>query len=497
MFHEFGHALHGMFSDVKYPYFFMNVPRDFVEFPSQVNEMWADWPEILANYARHYQTGEPLPQALLDRKMASATFNEGFATTEYLGATIIDQYLHQLPADRLPGAAQVMEYEAQALRQAGLDYAPVPPRYRTPYFSHIMGGYAAAYYAYIWSEVLDANTVEWIKANGGLKRENGDRLRETLLSRGGPGRQAAVRGLHRPRTADRAAAQEARAGRGAVRGLSIRAGRQRDAAGQPRRRLRFRRRQPAPSPWSRHQARRDRPWSGPRPPVSIAPCPRPPHLPSPPRPLPCATGSAATSACSCSPVPAAARRRASPTTATPAATGSAPRPSSASAGRQHDAAYRRYWAQQRGLAAVHGRAAEPRPPCAGGVRAARPVSLLLTQNVDRLHQRAGSRDARPARAPGRGGVPGLQERTSREAVQGRIEAANPGWRMPVWHAPRRWRRGHRRRGHRRRFRAPRCARCDGLLKPDVVFFGRPCRARAWSRRRSCTAPIRCSWPARR
>lgn len=185
MFHEFGHALHGMFSDVKYPYFFMNVPRDFVEFPSQVNEMWADWPEILANYARHYQTGEPLPQALLDRKMASATFNEGFATTEYLGATIIDQYLHQLPADRLPGAAQVMEYEAQALRQAGLDYAPVPPRYRTPYFSHIMGGYAAAYYAYIWSEVLDANTVEWIKANGGLKRENGDRLRETLLSRGG------------------------------------------------------------------------------------------------------------------------------------------------------------------------------------------------------------------------------------------------------------------------------------------------------------------------
>src|SRR5690554_2910380 len=184
-FHEFGHALHGMFSDVKYPYFFMNVPRDFVEFPSQVNEMWADWPEILANYARHHETGEPLPQALLDRKMASATFNEGFATTEYLGATVIDQYLHQLPADRLPSAAQVMEYEAQALEQAGLDYAPVPPRYRTPYFSHIMGGYAAAYYAYIWSEVLDANTVEWIKANGGLKRENGDRLRETLLSRGG------------------------------------------------------------------------------------------------------------------------------------------------------------------------------------------------------------------------------------------------------------------------------------------------------------------------
>jgi len=185
MFHEFGHALHGMFSDVKYPYFFMNVPRDFVEFPSQVNEMWADWPEILANYARHYRTGEPLPKELLERKMASATFNEGFATTEYLGAAIIDQYLHQLPADRLPDAGGIMAAEAEALKAAGLDYAPVPPRYRIPYFSHIMGGYAAAYYAYIWSEVLDANTVEWIKANGGLERGNGDRLRETLLSKGG------------------------------------------------------------------------------------------------------------------------------------------------------------------------------------------------------------------------------------------------------------------------------------------------------------------------
>ncbi|MGJ4804234.1 M3 family metallopeptidase [Luteimonas sp. SDU82] len=185
MFHEFGHALHGMFSDVKYPYFFMNVPRDFVEFPSQVNEMWADWPSILANYAKHHQTGEPLPQALLDKKMASATFNEGFATTEYLGAAMLDQYLHQLPKDQLPTADQIVATEAAALKAAGLDYAPVPPRYRTTYFSHIMGGYAAAYYAYIWSEVLDANTVEYIKANGGLKRENGDRLRETLLSRGG------------------------------------------------------------------------------------------------------------------------------------------------------------------------------------------------------------------------------------------------------------------------------------------------------------------------
>ena len=184
-FHEFGHALHGMFSHVQYPYFFMNVPRNFVEFPSQVNEMWADWPSILANYAKHHRTGAPLPQALLDKKLASATFNEGFATTEYLGAAMLDQYLHQLPKDRLPVAGQVMATEAEALKSVGLDYAPVPPRYRTPYFSHIMGGYAAAYYAYIWSEVLDANTVEFIKANGGLKRENGDRLRDTLLSRGG------------------------------------------------------------------------------------------------------------------------------------------------------------------------------------------------------------------------------------------------------------------------------------------------------------------------
>jgi len=185
-FHEFGHALHGMFSNVTYPYFSgTSVPRDFVEFPSQVNEMWAQWPEILANYAKHYQTGAPLPQELLDRKLASGTFNEGFRTTEYLGAAMLDQYLHQLPTERLPSADQMMAVEAEALKAAGLDYAPVPPRYRTPYFSHIMGGYSAGYYAYIWSEVLDANTVEWIKANGGLKRENGDRFRQTLLSRGG------------------------------------------------------------------------------------------------------------------------------------------------------------------------------------------------------------------------------------------------------------------------------------------------------------------------
>lgn len=185
-FHEFGHALHGMFSDVKYPYFSgTSVPRDFVEFPSQVNEMWADWPSVLAHYARHYQTGEPMPKALLDKVLASQKFNQGFATTEYLGAAMLDQNWHQLPADQIPDASGVMAFEAAALKKDGVWYPPVPPRYRTPYFSHIMGGYAAGYYAYIWSEILDADTVEWIKAHGGLKRENGDRFRQTLLSRGG------------------------------------------------------------------------------------------------------------------------------------------------------------------------------------------------------------------------------------------------------------------------------------------------------------------------
>lgn len=185
-FHEFGHVLHGMFSNVKYPYFSgTNVPRDFVEYPSQVNEMWATWPEVLANYAKHYETGEAMPKELLDKVLSASKFNQGYATTEYLGAAILDQRWHQQPADKLPDAAGVMAYEAKSLHDAGVDYAPVPPRYRTPYFSHIMGGYAAGYYAYIWSEVLDADSVEWFKQNGGLTRKNGDHFRDTLLSRGG------------------------------------------------------------------------------------------------------------------------------------------------------------------------------------------------------------------------------------------------------------------------------------------------------------------------
>jgi peptidyl-dipeptidase Dcp len=186
-FHEFGHALHGMFSTVRYPKFAgTRVPRDFVEFPSQVNEMWATWPEVLRHYARHYQTGEPIPQDLLDKIEAAARFNQGFATTELVAANVIDQAWHQLQAAEVPAADGVAEFEAAALHRAGVDFPPVPPRYRSTYFSHIFaGGYSAGYYSYFWSEVLDADTVEWFKTHGGLTRANGDRFRTTLLSRGG------------------------------------------------------------------------------------------------------------------------------------------------------------------------------------------------------------------------------------------------------------------------------------------------------------------------
>lgn len=186
MFHEFGHALHGLFSNVTYPRFSgTSVPRDFVEYPSQVHEMWATWPEVLTHYAVHYKTGEPIPQDLLDRVKEAEKFNQGFEQTEYLAAAIIDQAWHQLPADELPPGDALMEYEKRILRNTGMDFPPVPPRYHTPYFSHIMGGYSAGYYSYIWSEVLDADTVRWFEENGGMKRENGDHFRNTLLSKGG------------------------------------------------------------------------------------------------------------------------------------------------------------------------------------------------------------------------------------------------------------------------------------------------------------------------
>ena len=185
LFHEFGHALHVMFSNVEYPYFSgTRVPRDFVEYPSQVNEMWATWPEVLANYAIHYQTGEPMPEELLDKVLSSQKFNQGFATTEYLSASILDQALHQLAPDEVPDADQVMQFESEILEAAGVAMPEIPPRYRSTYFNHIMGGYSAGYYSYIWSEVLDADSVEWFKENGGLRRQNGDHFRRTLLSRG-------------------------------------------------------------------------------------------------------------------------------------------------------------------------------------------------------------------------------------------------------------------------------------------------------------------------
>ena len=184
-FHEFGHALHGMFSKVKYPRFGgTSVPRDFVEYPSQVNEMWATWPEVLKNFAKHYKTGEPIPQALLDKVDAAQKFNEGYRTTEYLAASLLDQAWHQIDPSQIPTDA--IAFEKQALQKASVDYPPVPTRYRSFYFSHAFaGGYSAGYYSYIWSEVLDADTVEYFKQHGGLTRENGDLFREKLLSRGG------------------------------------------------------------------------------------------------------------------------------------------------------------------------------------------------------------------------------------------------------------------------------------------------------------------------
>lgn len=185
LFHEFGHAIHGLLSNVKYPRFSgTSVQRDFVEFPSQVNEMWILWPEVLDNYARHYQTGERLPEAWVEKLNESSTFNEGYATTSYLAAAILDLAWHSVSDTKL--ISDVAEFEAKAIAEYGLDFAPVPTRYRSTYFSHIFaGGYSAGYYGYIWSEVLDADTVDWFKSNGGLTRTNGDHFRRTLMSRGG------------------------------------------------------------------------------------------------------------------------------------------------------------------------------------------------------------------------------------------------------------------------------------------------------------------------
>jgi peptidyl-dipeptidase Dcp len=185
LFHEFGHALHGLFSQVKYPRVSgTSVQRDFVEFPSQVNEMWMLWPEVVENYARHHLTGEKLPEQWIENVHAAATFNEGHATTSLLAAAVVDLAWHSITVDET--IDDVAAFETAAIVNYGLDYAPVPTRYRSTYFSHVFaGGYSAGYYGYIWSEVLDADTVDWFKGNGGLTRANGDHFRRELLSRGG------------------------------------------------------------------------------------------------------------------------------------------------------------------------------------------------------------------------------------------------------------------------------------------------------------------------
>lgn len=184
LFHEFGHALHGLFASQQYPSLSgTNTPRDFVELPSQFNEHWALYPSILENYAVHYETGEKMPQSLVDKIKKASTFNQGYALTELLAAAELDMQWHTISADKTIEDANA--FEKNALKKTNLDYAPVPPRYRSSYFQHIWGnGYAAGYYAYLWTEMLAGDAVSWFKENGGLTPENGQRFREMILSRG-------------------------------------------------------------------------------------------------------------------------------------------------------------------------------------------------------------------------------------------------------------------------------------------------------------------------
>lgn len=184
LFHEFGHAAHGLFSRVNYPSLAGTATaRDFVEFPSQFNEDWCVTPEVIAHYAKHYKTGEPIPQVLLDKVLKSRQFNKGFDTTEYLAAALLDMEWHSIPAGA--NIEDINAFEKTALAKHGIDYTPVPPRYKSAYFSHIFaGGYSAGYYAYLWTEVFAADAFAHMKENGGLTRENGDRFRQEILSRG-------------------------------------------------------------------------------------------------------------------------------------------------------------------------------------------------------------------------------------------------------------------------------------------------------------------------
>ncbi|ALR29050.1 dipeptidyl carboxypeptidase [Chryseobacterium sp. IHB B 17019] len=184
IFHEFGHSIHGMFASQKYPSLSgTNVPRDFVEFPSQINEHWALDPMVLKNYALHYETKQPIPQALVDKIKKAATFNQGYMTTELVSAAALDMDWHTVTNENQ--LIPVLDFEKQSLANHGFTLASVPPRYHTPYFAHIWGGdYSAGYYAYLWSETLDNDAWEWIENNGGLTRENGDRFRKYILSVG-------------------------------------------------------------------------------------------------------------------------------------------------------------------------------------------------------------------------------------------------------------------------------------------------------------------------
>lgn len=184
LFHEFGHAAHGLFSQVKYPSLAgTSTARDFVEFPSQFHEDWAIDPTVLENYANHYETGEPIPKALLEKMLKAVKFNQGFNTTEYLAAALLDMEWHMLDADA--NINSVKDFEQKALAKHDIDYAPVKPRYKSNYFSHTFaGGYSAAYYAYLWTEVLAADAFAYMDDNGGLSRDNGARFRKEILSKG-------------------------------------------------------------------------------------------------------------------------------------------------------------------------------------------------------------------------------------------------------------------------------------------------------------------------